>query len=109
MLHAVTSQQHIILPFLANSTLDSHNIPMNSFINVTLTLIIAIIATKSEAFAPSNEVVRRSIHLNADATTSEEVTVDPKEAVKLFGRLAEKYIMLDSSGGMCCYSACSGT
>jgi len=27
--------------------------------------------------------------------------------VKLFGRLAEKYIMLDDSGGMCCYSACS--
>ena len=37
-----------------------------------------------------------------------EVAVDPKEAVKLFGRLAEKYIMLDSSGGMCCYSACTG-
>mmetsp|Transcript_23659 Transcript_23659/g.35155 ORF Transcript_23659/g.35155 Transcript_23659/m.35155 type:complete len:222 (+) Transcript_23659:119-784(+) len=36
-----------------------------------------------------------------------EVAVDPKEAVKLFGRLAEKYIMLDSSGGMCCYSACT--
>lgn len=38
---------------------------------------------------------------------STEVSVDPKEAVKLFGRLAEKYIMLDDSGGMCCYSACS--
>jgi hypothetical protein len=33
--------------------------------------------------------------------------IEPKEAVKLFGRLAEKFIMLDSSGGMCCYSACS--
>jgi hypothetical protein len=32
--------------------------------------------------------------------------VDPKEVVKIFGRLAEKYIMLDESGGMCCYSAC---
>lgn len=35
-----------------------------------------------------------------------DVSVEPKEAVKLFGRLAEKYIMLDESGGMCCYSAC---
>lgn len=26
----------------------------------------------------------------------------------MFGRLAEKYIMLDSSGGMCCYSGCAG-
>jgi hypothetical protein len=33
--------------------------------------------------------------------------IDPKEAVKVFGRLAEKYIALDSSGGMCCYSACT--
>ena len=32
---------------------------------------------------------------------------DPKEVVKLFGRLADKYILLDSSGGMCCYSACT--
>jgi hypothetical protein len=35
------------------------------------------------------------------------IIIEPKEAVKLFGRLAEKFIMLDSSGGMCCYSACS--
>lgn len=32
--------------------------------------------------------------------------MEPKEVVKVFGRLAEKYIMLDESGGMCCYSAC---
>jgi hypothetical protein len=31
-----------------------------------------------------------------------------KEAVKIFGRLAEKYIALDSSGGNCCYSGCTG-
>ena len=51
-------------------------------------------------------------NVEADATTAAETTeipsISPKEAVKLFGRLAEKYIMLDSSGGMCCYSACSG-
>ena len=36
------------------------------------------------------------------------IVVDDKQLVKLFGRLAEKYIMLDASGGMCCYSACKG-
>jgi hypothetical protein len=46
------------------------------------------------------------------ASVSEEelpsmVMIDPKEAVKLFGRLADKYILLDSSGGLCCYSACT--
>jgi hypothetical protein len=35
-----------------------------------------------------------------------DIDLDPKEVVKVFGRLAEKYIMLDESGGMCCYSAC---
>ncbi len=35
-----------------------------------------------------------------------DTSIEPKEAVKLFGRLAEKYIMLDESGGMCCYSGC---
>jgi len=39
-------------------------------------------------------------------TTVPSPSIDPKDAVKLFGRLAEKYIMLDESGGMCCYSAC---
>ena len=42
------------------------------------------------------------------ADVEQRPSIVPKEAVKLFGRLAEKYIMLDSSGGMCCYSACSG-
>lgn len=37
-----------------------------------------------------------------------DISLEPKEVVKLFGRLAEKYIMLDDSGGRCCYSACSG-
>ena len=58
------------------------------------------------AFAPSNTAIGRcQSQLYADAT---DVAIDPKEVVKVFGRLAEKYIMLDASGGMCCYSACSG-
>lgn len=43
----------------------------------------------------------------AEAGPTTTKTIDPKDAVKLFGRLAEKYIMLDASAGMCCYSACS--
>ena len=55
----------------------------------------------------------RRLSLRAASATSETeqnvdvVPIEPKEAVKLFGRLAEKYIMLDESAGMCCYSACS--
>jgi len=49
--------------------------------------------------------------LHSEAVAAEScagtVQIDPKEAVKLFGRLAEKYIMLDASAGMCCYSGCT--
>ena len=38
---------------------------------------------------------------------STSAAVEPKDAVRLFGRLAEKYIMLDESGGTCCYSGCT--
>mmetsp|Transcript_6144 Transcript_6144/g.8944 ORF Transcript_6144/g.8944 Transcript_6144/m.8944 type:complete len:231 (+) Transcript_6144:66-758(+) len=47
--------------------------------------------------------VKSASALYSTTTTS----IDPKEAVKIFGRLAEKYIMLDASAGMCCYSACT--
>lgn len=62
--------------------------------------------------SPSKVVVSNRIRLYADAadadtTTTTVTTLEPKEMVKLFGRLAEKYIMLDSSGGLCCYSGCS--
>jgi hypothetical protein len=41
-------------------------------------------------------------------TRNDNTSIDPKkEVVKIFGRLAEKYIALDSSGGNCCYSACT--
>lgn len=43
----------------------------------------------------------------ASSSTTGPPVVDPKEAVKIFGRLAEKYIMLDETAGMCCYSGCS--
>mmetsp|Transcript_20940 Transcript_20940/g.42751 ORF Transcript_20940/g.42751 Transcript_20940/m.42751 type:complete len:141 (-) Transcript_20940:872-1294(-) len=60
-----------------------------------------------DAFAPSRPTFNPSTTSIASTVAEEEISVDPKEAVKLFGRLAEKYIMLDDSGGMCCYSACS--
>jgi hypothetical protein len=44
--------------------------------------------------------------LFSTTTADDVVSIEPKEAVKVFGRLAEKYIMLDESGGLCCYSAC---
>jgi hypothetical protein len=44
--------------------------------------------------------------LSASAMEETTVSIDPKDAVRVFGRLSEKYIMLDETGGMCCYSAC---
>lgn len=32
--------------------------------------------------------------------------VDPKEAIKIFGRLAEDWYMNDPTGGLCCYAGC---
>ncbi|GMI51236.1 hypothetical protein ScalyP_jg3107 [Parmales sp. scaly parma] len=32
---------------------------------------------------------------------------DEKEFAKLFGRIADKFILLDASAGLCCYSACA--
>ena len=82
------------------------NLHISLLVSLTLLFVPGV-----EAFAPGAGYAasRRSsmIQLNAE-TTEDAVTVDPKEAVKIFGRLAEKYIMLDSSGGMCCYSACTG-
>lgn len=71
----------------------------------------------ASAFAPSASTsqpcIRSALQSEATATaesaaeTESTIQTDPKEAVKLFGRLAEKYIMLDASAGMCCYSGCS--
>jgi hypothetical protein len=73
-------------------------------------LILAAMAVgMATSFAPSlltqtTATCRRSSETQLFST---DVSIEPKEAVKLFGRLAEKYIMLDESGGMCCYSGCS--
>jgi hypothetical protein len=78
-----------------------------------LCLLAAGVASGFVVPPPQNAMLKNNdsrIRLN-DATAADTTTapLDPKELVKLFGRLAEKYIMLDSSGGMCCYSGCKGT
>ena len=62
-----------------------------------------LLVASTGAFAPTPIRIRPETAVHSAVS---EVSVEPKEAVKLFGRLAEKYIMLDESGGMCCYSAC---
>ena len=86
---------------------------MKSYTSLLIPQIMCGLALTTEGF-----VVDRTHHAPQTAlysTTEEETTaatvavpddLDPKEVVKVFGRLAEKYIMLDESGGMCCYSAC---
>ena len=64
---------------------------------------IFLLLSVGRAFVPGRATANRGLH----ALQSTSVSMEPKEAVKLFGRLAEKYIMLDATGGMCCYSACS--
>lgn len=63
--------------------------------------VIAVV----QAFTPNNVRSNPQQCLSLFSTVS-DTSIEPKEAVKLFGRLAEKYIMLDESGGMCCYSGC---
>lgn len=76
-------------------------------------ILIGAAAANVSAFAPSPIVShsRSTSSLQSETATTESsvdtIQTDPKEAVKLFGRLAEKYIMLDSSAGLCCYSGCS--
>jgi hypothetical protein len=71
------------------------------------TALLLGLVSSVQGFMVTNPTINTiSTRLYADATATETI-VEPKEAVKIFGRLAEKYIMLDDSGGMCCYSACS--
>ena len=93
-------------------------------------IMLPTLLVGAAAFSPSRSVMstfvraQQSCHAGspvvmADTASAETETetetalgvkttpIDPKDAAKIFGRLAEKYIMLDSSGGMCCYSGCS--
>jgi hypothetical protein len=71
-------------------------------------LLFTSFACSALAFLTPNQTPH-SVRLFAETSAESSplaIIIQPKEAVKLFGRLAEKYIMLDSSGGMCCYSGC---
>ena len=87
---------------------------MNYVLCVFLVLFVLANAFTSRFIATNSRcsLTSRTQHLFSSATSEEEEvgappSIEPKEAVKLFGRLAEKYIILDESAGMCCYSACS--
>lgn len=82
--------------------------------NTRYIIILSSCLTLARAFVPlahSPITAGPSSALDSTAETAEDATasvsMDPKEIVKLFGRLADKYILLDSSGGMCCYSGCT--
>mmetsp|Transcript_14295 Transcript_14295/g.28529 ORF Transcript_14295/g.28529 Transcript_14295/m.28529 type:complete len:143 (-) Transcript_14295:110-538(-) len=86
-------------------------------VQLTPLVLSAFCACTSSAFAPRPSLVLPSSSVASSLADAGSVTtatvagppieIDPKECVKLFGRLAEKYIMLDASGGLCCYSGCS--
>uniref|UniRef100_A0A7S1UTP4 Uncharacterized protein n=1 Tax=Grammatophora oceanica TaxID=210454 RepID=A0A7S1UTP4_9STRA len=72
--------------------------------------LLSLLAVAVAAFLPPRATSASSrVNPLQDATVAEsvQISMEPKIAVKVFGRLAEKYIMLDATGGMCCYSACS--
>lgn len=67
----------------------------------------------SAASSVDSRQFRRSRDLSSSAQTDASSVVptplqslDVKEKAKIFGRMADKYILLDESGGDCCYSGC---
>ena len=73
---------------------------------ITLLTLISIIQGFGGGIKNTNFRTNAALFSTA-AENETQVKIDPKEAVKVFGRLAEKYIMLDGSAGQCCYSGCS--
>ena len=67
------------------------------------------LSARKSTFLPtkSSQLYSTETENIVEETTNEKPVIEPKEAVKIFGRLAEKYIILDPSAGMCCYSACT--
>ena len=81
----------------------SLSVQVTSLTTSTPSIIQQRVGSTFLSSSTSEEVSSAAVETEA----TEVVSIDPKEMVKIFGRLAEKYIMLDESGGMCCYSACS--
>ena len=85
-----------------------------SYKTLSITLLTLVSSTQgftihanANSFGLKRSKLSRSTLFSTAAENETEVKIDPKEAVKVFGRLAEKYIMLDGSAGQCCYSGCS--
>lgn len=101
---------HIILSILFVSSLflvDSHGFSL--IVRHHLSIPVGIFRRHA-----SKCIARQNLQTSATTSTAasesnnaSSETIDPKVAVLVFGRLAEKYIALDSSGGDCCYSGCS--
>jgi hypothetical protein len=68
-------------------------------------VLFACICSSSIAFVSHSLRVGCRHRFTTVASTPH--SIEPTDAVKIFGRLAEKFILLDASAGMCCYSACS--
>ena len=64
-----------------------------------ITALLFLVVGSTYGFTAPAPGARVGTCLHSEATAeSAAISVDPKEAVKLFGRLADKYILLDSSG-----------
>jgi hypothetical protein len=77
-------------------------------IRQSLLLDTLYLSSTTKAFAPISISARQSLPILQSTADATEMKTNPKEAVKLFGRLAEKYIMLDASAGMCCSPGYTG-
>lgn len=69
--------------------------------------LLTTLKSSASSLDNSNDAAGNANTVSVAASTKFRIDIDPKEAVKVFGRLAEKYILLDASAGKCCYSACS--
>jgi hypothetical protein len=70
-----------------------------------LAVLLMLWNTVVQSFSIYN-LLPRSCNAASSLLVRFAATVDPKEHVKLFGRLAETYILLDASGCNCCFSGC---
>mmetsp|Transcript_34683 Transcript_34683/g.73166 ORF Transcript_34683/g.73166 Transcript_34683/m.73166 type:complete len:266 (+) Transcript_34683:80-877(+) len=83
---------------LSSSTKATSSDGVKDTIEKTMESGIEDLALLEDAAAPSSPVT--------DVSTSTK-PFDEVDAVKLFGRLAEPYIMIDHTDGKCCYGGCN--
>lgn len=79
---------------------------LSSFSPITTRKCTFFPSQSTQLYSTSAERAPTEITVESETSIVKPV-IEPKEAVKIFGRLAEKYIILDPTAGMCCYSACT--